>query len=918
MTTNTAVTSMSVASILGLDPELYPLLDSTQDGIVILDPGFRILFVSDSFLQMTGRGRDEYILKTPPFPHWPPELVDRYMGAWSEDWEADPAHHATLLLRANGDRFRARVHSFTIKGESGNAVAHLVAFKDLDGPSSEFVDSLKTGWRQVRLIADSVPVILSYVDRDLCYRFTNKEHARILAYDVDHIEGKSVREVLGEERFESAEPCLLRALQGETVDFTSEILLAGGGVSHVRGTCTPDRDADGSVVGVFVSASDVTEIVRAKQQSESNAELLVATNKAVRVLFENGAEPEEIHRAFTEVAKCIHADRFCFCRMEPLPGGGLRAVKHKVWNSTGKAGKEPPSVDFSKDSPILGHLVAGQSVQRRRSEANEEDAAIFAKVDALSFVTVPVFFDDQLWGLLKYDDNQSERTWSQAEIKALELASQTIGAALRDRELQAEIHRVTRQYRDLADNAPFCIHELDCDGVFRAISEWGFCALGSKCEEDVVGTSIRKHVHVDDWPHYAQRLKEAALGRYCKFEFRLLTPEGYLMTETTMIPIHGTDGKVSHIMGTTADISARKNAEREAATMRKRLDRAESASNVMRCFVGLDSTWKSVPTRLCELLGYTREELLATTCAALTHPDDIICEKKLKEPVLNREADSFEMEKRFIRKDGVPVWVYLGGTMMRNERDQDDQWLAYIRDISAEKTADEALRKSKQELRGLAKRLQNVREEDSTRISREVHDELGQSLTALKMDIGWIDRRVQRDEENPAFRKKLDSMYEMIDKTIEHVREISTSLRPPILDDLGIAGALEQLVVDFSRHTHCRFHKGHELEALCATRDQATAIYRIVQEVLTNIIRHAKAQEVVIEVDCSSPGGVLLTIRDDGVGFDETKLTQNEKLGIVGMRERAVVFGGEVQFEAANGAGTLVTIHIPLNRMETA
>ncbi len=904
---------MSVASILGLDPELYPLLDSTQDGIVILDPALRILFVSDSFLRMTGRERDEYILKTPPFPHWPPEMVDRYMGAWWKDWETDAPREA-LLLRANGNRFRAQVHSFTIKGDTGAAIAHLVAFKDLDTPSREFVDTLETRWRQVRLIADSVPVLLSYVDQNFHYRFTNKEHARVLGYDPSGIEGRHVRDVLGHEAWGRAKDRLQRALQGETVEFTSVVPMPDGRSTYARGTCTPDRDSEGVVHGVFVSAFDVTELLAAKAASEAATGILVATNRAVRALFESGSRPDIIHEAFTEVAKSIYADRFCFCRMEPTPDGGFKASKRRAWDASGRTVEDLPTMDFPPDSGILRSLLGGYSVQRRRSEANREDGLVFAKIDALSFITVPIFFDDQLWGLLKYDDIHTERTWQQSEIKALELASQTIGAALRDRESQEEIRRITQRYRDLTDNAPFCIHELDRDGRITSMSEWGYRTVGCSSEADVIGQGITECVHEEDQKLYATMLSKALTGEYCDFEFRMRSADGFIDAETTMIPIRDAGGIITHVMGTTSDISRRKTAEREAAIMRQRLGRAESASNVMRCFVGLDSSWKSVPARLCRLLGYTREEMLRTTCAALTHPDDRECEVRLMAPVLNREADSFEMEKRFIRKDGKFVWVYLSGTMMRDEQGHDDQWLAYIRNITAEKASEEALRKSKQDLRDLAKRLQNVREEDFTRISREVHDELGQSLTALKMDVGWIDRRLEGTEESRTFREKLDGMYEMIDRTIEHVREISTSLRPPILDDLGIVGALEQLVADFSRHTHCRFENGHELEVLCPTRDQATAIYRIVQEVLTNITRHANATEVEIVVDRSASGGMLLTIRDDGVGFDETTLTQNEKLGIVGMRERAVVFGGEIQFECAPGGGTLVSLHIPLRQ----
>jgi signal transduction histidine kinase len=220
---------------------------------------------------------------------------------------------------------------------------------------------------------------------------------------------------------------------------------------------------------------------------------------------------------------------------------------------------------------------------------------------------------------------------------------------------------------------------------------------------------------------------------------------------------------------------------------------------------------------------------------------------------------------------------------------------------------------TREQLRNLASYLQEAREEERKRIAREIHDELGQSLTALKFDISRLAERLP--EEEPALRERVAAMATLIDGSIHTVQRVSTELRPGLLDDLGLAAAIEWQVEEFAERTGIRFdlHLGDDdmLES-----HVAIALFRILQETLTNVARHAGANKVHVEL-AVDPREVMLRVRDDGRGITESEISSTQALGLLGMRERARTLGGEVTFEGVRGQGTTVTVRIPcdLSRM---
>lgn len=223
--------------------------------------------------------------------------------------------------------------------------------------------------------------------------------------------------------------------------------------------------------------------------------------------------------------------------------------------------------------------------------------------------------------------------------------------------------------------------------------------------------------------------------------------------------------------------------------------------------------------------------------------------------------------------------------------------------------AEEKLRRSHEQLRALTGYLQYVREEERSRIAREVHDELGQNLTGLKLDLSFLASRLKGSAR--ALLPKVKELTNQVDVTIQNVRRIATELRPPILDSLGLVAAIEWQANEFQNRTGIRCTVKTEVKESLWDGNFSTACFRIFQETLTNIIRHAQATRVEVKL-AESEGQLVLTVRDNGRGISEKEIVNTRSIGLIGMKERAAQVGGEVFFFGLPGRGTTVTMRVPL------
>jgi len=221
-----------------------------------------------------------------------------------------------------------------------------------------------------------------------------------------------------------------------------------------------------------------------------------------------------------------------------------------------------------------------------------------------------------------------------------------------------------------------------------------------------------------------------------------------------------------------------------------------------------------------------------------------------------------------------------------------------------------AIAESERRMRALAGRLQTAIEEERRRMAREIHDELGQQLTALKLDHAWVLRRFETRDRSQV-RELLADMDHLLDTTVETVRRLATNLRPPILDELGLVAAIEWQVREVEARSGIRFDVTLPDDAIDAPDERSTSIFRIFQEILTNVVRHARARNVIVRLEVDE-GTIMLEVRDDGRGITPAEAGGGMSLGLVGIRERAALLGGQIDIDGAPGRGTSVQVRVPV------
>jgi signal transduction histidine kinase len=227
-----------------------------------------------------------------------------------------------------------------------------------------------------------------------------------------------------------------------------------------------------------------------------------------------------------------------------------------------------------------------------------------------------------------------------------------------------------------------------------------------------------------------------------------------------------------------------------------------------------------------------------------------------------------------------------------------------------EHQAQEALKQSREQLRDLASYLQDVREQERTRIAREIHDDFGQSLTILKMDLSWLKKHMI--QEQPQVQDKIDSMFKVIDASLQTLHVVSSELRPVILDDFGLESAIEWQAEEFQNRTGVRCRVDSSVADPDLTKEQSTALFRIFQETLTNIMRHSGATEVDVRL-AMNDDTLIMEVTDNGRGITEAEIGNSQSFGLLGIRERLYPLNGQVDFIGHPNKGTQVIARIPIS-----
>jgi PAS domain S-box-containing protein len=343
------------------------------------------------------------------------------------------------------------------------------------------------------------------------------------------------------------------------------------------------------------------------------------------------------------------------------------------------------------------------------------------------------------------------------------------------------------------------------------------------------------------------------------------------------------------------------------------LYRALFDQSPLMCFVvNPAGTVLRVNAQGAEELGYRPEELLGQSVLGVFPAEEHAVVLRHVASCLDDHAIPQSWELRKIRKDGSLLWVR---EFARGMKDEDGRPVVLIscENITERKRAEHQLRQTADQLRALSMHLQSVREEERTRIARELHDELGQRLTGLKMELSWLGSRLSRGgtKKSPdALLERTLAMSDLVDQSMVEIHRLVAELRPAILDQLGLVDALEWLAQDFARRSGIACEFVSALPRTRMDRNWTTAVFRIVQESLTNVARHSGATRARVHLD-EAGDELCLVIEDNGRGIAHESTSSPTSFGLQGMKEHTIQLGGDIRIHGRPGQGTTITVRIP-------
>jgi PAS domain S-box-containing protein len=869
------------------------LIASMQDGFSVLDGHGVHIDVNSAFCQMTGFLREELIGVGPPHLYWPPEAYEEIERVFQKTLQGEFSQFELTFMRKNGERFPVIVSPSWIKDNQGNVISYFSTVKDITG-RKRMEDLLRTerdlglalsataGLDETLSLCFDAAIRVSEMDcggiylvdeisgnLDLVFQkgLSAGFVKSVLHYNADSenarlvMAGKPVytrHQELGMPLDENEHREGLRAIAVIPVHYEDRVIACVNIASHTLDEVPDfDRTAIETIATQIGNAIIRSKAEEALRESKANLSALLENTNDWICSLDSEYRILTMNKAFKNMF-------YLFVKIELEEGMNImeciltknrafwadihdRALKGEHILFEGRYGPEGFSVDVEVSvNPIIG------------GHGEITGASYFAR-----------------------------------DITERKRAEETL------RESQ-------ELYRSLFEGVPVGLYRTMPGGEILDTNLALVEMVGYPDRESLLVVNLfDMFVNPEDRKRCNVLRERDEVVHDFEAQFRRYDNTVIWIRNTCRAVRHG-DGQILYHEGAIQDITERKRAEEALLESEERYRTLFEESRDVIYITTREGKFIDINKSGLELFAYTKEEMIRLNVQDLyVDPNDW---PKFQQEI-ERKGFVGDYEIKFRRKNGIVIDCLVTAIVQRANAGSILGYQGIIRDITERKQAEEQLRSSSEQLRALSAHLQSIREEERTLISREIHDELGQDLTGLKMDLSWLIKRLPKNQELDV--KKVESMLKLVDTTIQSVRRISTKLRPGVLDDLGLTAAIEWQAQDFQTRTGIQCEFNPNLREIDLDRDRSTTVFRIFQETLTNVARHASATRVNICLN-EEAAGLVLIVEDNGRGIKEREISDPKSLGLLGMRERALIFGGEVTISGAPGKGTTVMLRIPL------
>lgn len=671
-------------------------------------------------------------------------------------------------------------------------------------------------------------------------------------------------------------------------------------------------------------ARNVTERIKAEEELRRKDILLSSVAEASITLLSNPDHTRAINKVLGILGEATGVDRVYVFEnsVDPITNELLMSQKFE-WCAEG--------IQPQIDNPLLQNLpykhpyaeplfrktINGEiysGIVKFMSQAEKE---ILEPQGIKSILIIPIYIGKLFWGFIGFDDCTRDREWSEVEKAVLKTAAGSLGGLIGLMQYERELSETNIFLSSILESSiSISIITTDLNGIVKYWNSGAENLFGYKASEMIGQKLVGKIIdpndsltrerlfNIIDTIKITNQTQVAEVVFYNK-------NGNQLWVNLTISPIRDSTGEVIGLSSLGEDITQRKITELALIQNEEMFRNVwENSVDGMR-LLDEDAKIKLVNRAYCELVQLPYEKLIGQDYYICYHEQNPIHLNYFKKNLRERNIPTRQVTSITLW-NGKTIPVEISNAFIELQNDK-KMLLSIFRDISEQKEYERKIKASEEKYRQLALHLQTIREEERTKIAREIHDELGQLLTGLFFEVSGI--KIMRSRTKAELDDRLDKIQNLIEHLISSVQRISTELRPAILDDLGLIPAVEWEVSKFQERTKIKVTLNIEVGDLKFSKTTSTVIFRILQESLTNVARHSKASKVHIDLKVEN-NDFLMEIEDNGIGIPQEKLLDPKSIGLIGMRERAFTCDGELTIESTIKKGTKIKLKIPINGVE--